>query len=116
MQEFIKYAIEAKDVPVVFQTAFGASYDTAFWYGVGTDEERERLTQEKSFFTWLNASFEELGYLNLVEDIHYGGPKFKPIWFGLKKHRIKQARAIVIIQSQETVDKSFDGKWWRAMK
>ena len=76
---------------VEFVTAFGEPYVSSVWLGTSTDSERDELLDVPDL-------------LGLVHDV------LQPSGFELSL--ITEATA----QSQETVDRDFEGKWFYALR
>jgi hypothetical protein len=108
VQALLKRLVEAQGVPVHFISAFGHKFDSAFWIAVGTDRERDQLKADRTLLARLNAVFEESGYQRLVEDI-WEREVHMPALAYLKTMGI-------VFESQETVDRDYQGNWYYCMK
>ena len=108
VQKLIKRAVEEQGVHVKFIFAFGYKVDSAFWIAVHTDAEKDLLRANKALLQQLNAIFSESGYLQMMEDV-WRKEISNPVLQYLKKPGI-------VFESQETVDRDFQGSWYYCVK
>jgi hypothetical protein len=108
IQNLLKEAVEEQGVSVKFLSAFGYKFDSAFWIAVQTDSERDKLYADKAFLQRLNAIISESGYLQIIEGI-WNKEINNPALQYLKKPGIT-------FESQETVDRDYEGNWFQCMK
>ncbi|MFD2262674.1 hypothetical protein ACFSM5_07220 [Lacibacterium aquatile] len=108
IQKILKTMVKERGAAVLHITAFGYQYDSAFWIAVKTDADRDALVADEVFNAKLNAVFQETGYLQLIEEI----------WnLKINNPELGCLRTPgIVFESQETVDRDFDGSWWYAMK
>jgi hypothetical protein len=108
IQKLMKQAIEEQGVKVKFVSPLGFKYDSAFWFAVTTDAERDRLQGDEALLRRLNDIIRDSGYLKMIEEI-WEKEIHNPILEYLKTPGI-------VFESQETVDRDFKGNWYYRMK
>jgi hypothetical protein len=108
IQKLIKAEVERAGVRVLHISAFGFKFDSAFWIGVQTDAQKERLSADAALHTRLQAIFDATSYRKFIED--KWGDEFR---------RTGMANLLemgIVFESQQTVDRDFSGNWFHAMK
>lgn len=108
IQAHIKPEVEALGIKVLHISAFGYLFDSAFWVAVPSDAERDRLLNDADLAARLQAHIAAIGYVDLARKLH-----------GEELARINSEhlfRIGVTYESQETVDRVYEGNWWYAMK
>jgi len=108
VQEKLKSLVELQGTAVNHISAFGYKFDSAFWIVVQTDSDRNRLISDRNLLGNLNVVFEECGYLQIIAAI-WDEEIRNPELANLQK-------PTVVIESQETIDRNYDGNWYQAMK
>lgn len=106
LQRLLKAEVERQGINVLHLHAFGYLYDSAFWVAVPTDAERDRLINDHAIVARMNAFFEDTGYLDLARKK-----------CGRKLAAIGEAVvANIVFESQETVDRDYQGSWLYATR
>ena len=104
VKKLLKTMVEKKGIKVKDIKTIGYPYDSSFWIAVSTDLERDKLLKDKKFHDHLHTVFEKTGYLKMVED------------FKKQKPPVFCPELYITYQSQETVDRDYEGSWFYAMK
>lgn len=108
IQKRLKAEVQRDGTEVLHVFAFGYKFDSAFWIGVRTDTERDCLLSDEALRARLNAIIAKTGYAEKARKKY--GVEFR------KAGHDYLFDIGVTFESQETVDRTFDGNWWLAMK
>ena len=108
IQAHIKAEIERQGIKVLHISAIGYLFDSAFWIAVPTDAARDRLTRDQDLMARLKAYIDETGYVAQARTQH--GKALAKI---NSEHLFDIA---IVFESQQTVDRDFEGNWFYAMK
>ena len=111
VQNLLKQKIEKQGIQVDSVFAIGSKVDTQFYIAVETDEKRDELKADQELIQQLFLIFKDSGYSEFVSQAVDEEAARKNI----KKYSIsayETAKKIgFTIESQETVDRKFDGDW-----
>lgn len=99
IKDALSLICEQSGYPVKHVHSFGYKFDSAFWIAVQTDAHRNAIKRNPDLMKKLKDVFSTTDYF--VHMNKHFGEKITP---GLE------------VESQETVDRDFEGNWWYAMK
>ena len=108
IQKLMKSKVEQNGIKVLHISAFGYKFDSAFWIVVETDKQKEVLNKNEKLIAELKGLFNETGYMDLISKIWEQEVKQQSLDY-LKTPGI-------VFESQQTVDRDFEGNWYHAMK
>ena len=108
LERLFKAEIERTGVPVIQAFTVGDKYSSAYWFVVQSDAHKNRLQTDMALQQRLSDIFELSGFMALLRK-HQAKGRLKnslsdPFCLG------------ITFESQETVDRDFEGSWFYATR